>query len=259
MGPFNLEQPGEEDPALLTIAISAAFSADGSKLYTLINTLAELEENVSSQLGIIDQTSGTITPIGAEHPFNLVAMEVDSEDNILATGFDLNPNPVFENFNWFGDSKLYNVNKETGELTEIGETNIDDGPIMDLAIDSEGTVWATTRNKLWTLDTVTGELTLRTDISGVTEGRPEGAEIMAIFFDANDTLWGTDIETGDLFTIDTITGNAEFITATGFAQPNGPHGGDFFVPEPSAVTLVAVGLFGVLGSARRRRKRLADL
>lgn len=251
VGPFDVLPP--DPPAAATLSISAAFGADGTTLYTLLNTLAETEENVSSQLAIIDQATGKITAVGQPHPLNVVAMEVDAGNTIWATGFNLNPNPAFPGLNWFGDSKLYQINKVTGALTEVGETNINDGPIMDLAIDAAGTVWATTRNRLWTLDTATGASTHITDISGVTEGRPEGAEIMGIFFDSDDTLLGTEIATGDLLTIDTTTGNATFAGATGLANP---HGGDIFVPEPSTFLLVAVA-FGVFGHAWRLGKRIA--
>ena len=103
-----------------------------------------------------------------------------------------------------------------------------------------------------TLDTSTGASTYRTDIHGVTEGRPEGAEIMGVFFDANNTLFGTDVVTGDLFTINTTTGNTTFVSATGIANP---HGGDIFVPEPSAILLSLTGLLCVSTLRRRRRTK----
>ncbi len=134
VGAFDVPPPSP--PAAATIAISAAFSADGETLYTLLNTLAETAENVSSQLATIDAKTGKISSVGKIHPFNLVAMEVDTDNTIWATGFDLNPNPAFPGMNWFGDSKLYQIHRDTGALTEIGETNITDGPIMDLAINA---------------------------------------------------------------------------------------------------------------------------
>ncbi len=244
-GPFDAPPAAGADA---TLSISAAFNADGTKLYTPLNGVAETKENVSSQLAIIDQDSGQISTMGQMHSFNLVAMEIDSDDTILATGFDLNPNPAFPGLNWFGDSMLYEIDKDSGALTLVGETNIQDGPIMDLAFDAAGTLWATTRNRLWTLDTSTGASTHQADISGVTEGRP-GTEIMGIYFDSNDVLFGTDIVTGDLFTINTTTGGATFVSATGLANP---HGGDIFVPEPSGVLTLA-GLFCVCSLYRRRR------
>ena len=119
VGSFGL--PAPQPPALFTGAISGAFNADGTRIYTLINDLAETEDNVSSQLGVVeDIENGTVTTIGEVHSFNLVAIEVDSSDNIFATGFDSNPGP-FPPLNWFGDSKLYNIDKDTGALTEIGD------------------------------------------------------------------------------------------------------------------------------------------
>ena len=253
VGPFDLTQPLPGEGGLLTIAISGAFSADGSEYYTLINTLAEAEEDVSSQLGKVDLGTGKIEPIGEENDFNIVAMEIDSNDQILATGFHLFPNPAFPGLNWFGDSKLYSIDPKTGAPHEIGETGIDEGPIMDLAINAKGEVWATTANKLWTLNKHNGKSTFEVEISGVTDGRPPGAEVMGIFFDSRDTLWGTDIVTGDLFTIDTETGIAEFVMETGWVQPGGPHGGDIYVPPvlpPGAIN--NPGLDGELPPGLRR-------
>ena len=136
IGPFNVMPP--DAPAAATLAISAAFSADGNTLYTMLNTLAEVEENAGAQLATIDQTTGNITAIGQMHPFNLVAMEVDNDDTIFVTGFDLNPNPAFPGLNWFGDSTLYEIDKTTGELTEVGETNIHDGPHYGLGLRCSG-------------------------------------------------------------------------------------------------------------------------
>ena len=205
--------------------------------------MAETKENVSSQLAIIDQDTGQISTMGQMHSFNLVAMEIDSDNTILATGLNLNPNPAFPGLNWFGDSMLYEIDKDSGALTLVGETNIQDGPIMDLAFDAAGTLWATTRNRLWTLDTSTGASTHQADISGVTEGRPSRR------------WWGIPTQTtcclerrnGHVFACQ--TGGATFVSATGLANP---HGGDIFVPEPSGVLTLA-GLFCVCSLYRRRR------
>ena len=232
VGSFRLTAP--QPPALSTGVISGAFNADGTKIYTLINTLAPTKDNVSSQLGVIDDIeNGTITPIGEVHPFNIVAIEVDSADNVLATGFDLNPGP-FAPLNFFGDSKLYNIDKDSGALTEIGETGIDD-PIMDLAIDGRGKLWATSRNKLWTINPNNGLSKFEVDITGISDdgSPPIPAEIMSIYFDSNDQLLGTDAKTGDLFRIDTMTGEAKFMKTTGWDIRVGsrfPHGGDIYNP-----------------------------
>jgi hypothetical protein len=232
VGSFGI--PPAQPPALLNVAVSGAFSADGSKIYTITNTLAASEEYVSSQLGVIDDIdTGTVTPIGEVHPFNIVAMEVDSDDNILATGFDLNPNPLGPAA-WWGDSKLYNIDKLTGALTEIGDTGIDE-PIMDLGIDGKGQLWATARNKLWTINPKNGRSKFEVDITGIPDdgSPPVPAEIMSIYFDSNDQLLGTDVKTGDLYSIDTKTGAADFLKATGWDIRDGfqfSHGGDIYNP-----------------------------
>lgn len=232
VGAFGI--PPAQPPGLLTVAVSGAFNADGTKIYTLINTLAATEDAVNSQLGVIDDiNSGAVTPIGEIQPFNIVGMEVDIDDNILATGFDLNPNPLGPAA-WWGNSKLYNIDKRTGALTEIGDTGIDE-PIMDLAIDGKGKLWATTRNKLWTINPNNGRSKFEADISGIPDdgSPPVPAEIMSIYFDSNDRLLGTDVKTGDLYSIDAETGAADFLKATGWDIRNGfqfSHGGDIYNP-----------------------------
>lgn len=223
-------------PPQLSVAISGAFNADGTKIYTLVNTLTPTDEpeGASSQLGVIENIeSGMITPIGPLNPFNIVAIEVDSQDTIFATGFDLNPNPLGEP-SWFGDSMLYNIDKDTGALTEVGDTGIDD-PIMDLAIDGKGKLWATTRNKLWTINPKNGRSKFQVDITGIFDDGlpPLPAEIMSIYFDSNDQLLGTEVKTGDLYSIDTKTGEADFVKATGWDIREGfqfSHGGDIYNP-----------------------------
>ncbi len=96
---------------------------------------------------------------------------------------------------------------------------------MDFAFDSASTMWATTANQLYVIDTSTGASQHVVGIAGVdTATNDPNAEIMGIMFDENDVLYATAfIDGSPLFTIDTNTGQA-----TAIAQPGifFPHGGD---------------------------------
>jgi hypothetical protein len=95
---------------------------------------------------------------------------------------------------------------------------------MDFAFDSAGVMWATTANKLYTVDRSTGVSQHVAHITGVdpATGDPT-TEIMGIMFDEQNVLYATAfIEGSPLFTIDTTTG-----VATVLAEPrlSFPHGG----------------------------------
>ena len=95
---------------------------------------------------------------------------------------------------------------------------------MDFAFDSAGTMWATTANELYVIDTSTGASQHAVSITDVDAATNDpAAEIMGIMFDDNDVLYATAfIEGSPLFTIGTATGQAAAV-----AQPAMffPHGG----------------------------------
>lgn len=122
---------------------------------------------------------------------------------------------------------------------------------MDLAFDSQGTLWLVSGgddgNHLYTLNQETGEATFKSTIAGVEEATEPGAEIMGIMFDEHDTLFATAYMgtanldfVSPLFNIDPSNGMATVIGSTGFVNP---HGGDFrhAVPEPTSVFITLLG------------------
>jgi hypothetical protein len=115
-------------------------------------------------------------------------------------------------------------------LSLIGDTGID--RIMDFAFDSAGTMWATTGNELYTIDTATAASQHAASISGVeTATNDPNAEIMGIMFDENDVLYATAfIESAPLFTIDIVTGQTTVDAKPGLSFP---HGGAFLSTGPN--------------------------
>ncbi len=219
LGSFDLE----EGPFMPEIA----FDVDGV-LYGLMNWLSPTDAPApKSQLATIDYKTGKATPVGIVNNINVGGMEIDAEGKIFTCGFH---NPEFMTdppLGFFGDTNLYNVDKETGELTLIGDTEID--LIMDLAFDSRGILWATTDNILYTIDPHTGKSNEITAITGI----PAETEVMGIMFDENDTLYATlFIPDSSLYIINTQTGIASLVGPIGLDLP---HSGDIFI-ETSSVS-----------------------
>ncbi|MEZ4621456.1 MAG: hypothetical protein R2867_38970 [Caldilineaceae bacterium] len=84
--------------------------------------------------------------IGDVIPLNLMGNEINHCGEMFATGFTLSNDPG----EWFGDTNLYRVDRESGALTLIGDTGIE--RIMDLSFDPEGTLGYDGGNVLYTLD-----------------------------------------------------------------------------------------------------------
>jgi hypothetical protein len=121
---------------------------------------------------------------------------------------------------------------------------------MDLSFDRQGRLWATTKNKLWILNTKTGAATFMTDITGVPKENIPGdcsddwpyMEVMSIAFDEANRLWATAMRGFSMCTevnspvleIDTRTGAARVV---GYTNQVYNHGGDYLtraasLPEP---------------------------
>ena len=243
IGSFGIDEPGYR-------LASGAFDVQGD-----FYAIGALPGNVGSQLARVDLDTGEFTPIGPRGDIFLLGMEVDANDTMYAVR---HVRPGVEILG--GDPELFTVDKATGDLTSIGNTEVTFS--MDLAFDSTGTLWLVGGpdggNKLYTIDTTTGASTLVTEITGV-EGTTEATvEIMGIMFDEHDNLYGTAFLpapepnpfTSPLFAIDTTTGAATVIGQTGLRLP---HGGDYLVPEPSSSLLLLLGLGGLL-MARRTSK-----
>lgn len=219
-------------PGFPTIANSAAFDYDDqATLYTIVSTLGN-EATANSYLGTIDPASGTITQVASPWNKNLLALEIDQTGRLLGVGFTSGEIPgVPPSLQLYGDTTLYEIDKSTGHLTSLVDLNIP--RVMDLAVDSVGTVFGTTGNVLYTIDSNVGA-TSQVDITGV-----GGGEIMGIMFGDDDTLYATAFTPDSpLFTIDVASGVATPFGGT--ATPTGlvlPHGGDIATAQTAAGVL----------------------
>jgi len=199
-----------------------AFDVDGS-IYTTLNTLGA-PEDVRSQFAQVDGVTGEVTLIGAPFPINTAGGDIDACGNYYTTGFEV---PAL-GYIW-GDSNLYRIDKQTGVPTIVGDTGKTNW--MDLAFDAEGTLWATTENELYTLDTTTGAATFVTEIHGVpNEAPPDFMEVMSIAFNHKGQLYGTamtvdyfDPDWSPVLKIDTDTGDGKVV---GYTHQVYNHGGD---------------------------------
>jgi hypothetical protein len=191
---------------------ATAFRPDGT-LYGMIQGF--FAKGGMSQLAVIDPQTGKATPLGFANSINAVGLDFAPDGTAYVAGFE-NPALGME-----GDPNLYSIDTATGELTAIGSTGVD--RIMDFAFDSSGTMWATTGNELYVIDTGTGAARHAARITGVATATGDpAAEIMGIMFDEHDVLYATAfIEGSALFTIDTATGHAEAVAQPGLSFPHG--------------------------------------
>jgi hypothetical protein len=221
VGPFEIPDGG--------FAAQAAFDPDG-RLFTMINWLVDSADTAKSQLASIDTNTGAVTTIGSPTSFSTGGVEIDSRGKMYVAGFH---EPIVLpdlGLGLYGDTMLYEIDTTNGHTTPIGNTGID--RLMDMAFQSDGTLWGTVANNLYRIDPDTGASTLEVQITGVPEaaGVPE-AQIMGIMFDENDVLLATAfVENSPLFAINTSTGAATVVGNTGFMNP---HGGDIMLPPPA--------------------------
>ena len=226
------EYPGFSTPYGL------AYDVDGT-VYSLQNWFDAVPSECFSQLVRIDLATGAMDPIGPVHNMNFAGPEFDAHGNLYATGFTVGPPEGGPTYVW-GDSFLYRIDKRTGEKTRIGDTGHTEW--MDLDFDSQGRLWGTFGNDLYTLDTETGASEFVTHIYGVQENRIPGVceedwqymEVMGIAFDHRDVLWATAMkgfslcEEGGLavpfMSIDTHTGVATLVGSSIIEGQS--HGGD---------------------------------
>ncbi|WP_417392263.1 hypothetical protein, partial [Gimesia sp.] len=183
---------------------AAAFDTDGSgTLYTLIDGWSG-----NARLATVSMTTGIATPVtGPGTGTNMISLEVAADGTMYGVGYN--------------DRILYQIDKTTGSATAIGYTGISLN--MDLAFDSSGTLWGTSGNHLFTINTETGAATHQASVSGILSGM-----VMGIMFDSSDRLLATSyITNSPLYEIDTTTGAATAIASgTTF---NLPHGGDILL------------------------------
>lgn len=209
--------------------VGFAFDLDGS-IYTAIGVYYFDENFCQSRLARVDPATGQVTYIGDPVPGNFCGPDIDSHGNFYVCGMDI-PHLGYIH----GTGRLYKVDKVTGAFTEIGPMDVEITEWMDLAFDSHDQLWGTTQNKLFKLDTASGEITATIPILGVPGDPPPPPytlmqEVMSIAFDENDVLYGTAMNvewwTGHgspVVRIDTTTGQATFI---GYTEQMYNHGGD---------------------------------
>jgi hypothetical protein len=204
VGPYELPEA--------TGMTATAFAPDG----TLYGTVQGFDAREGmSQLVLIDPQTGKANAVGFANPVNVVCLDFGPDGVAYVAGFE---KPEYA---MTGYPNLYSIDTATGQMTSIGNTGIDG--IRDFAFDSAGTMWATTANELYTIDTSTGACQHAVTITGVdTATNDPAAEIKGIMFDENDVLYATAfIEGSPLFTIDTITGEATAAAQPGLFFPQG--------------------------------------
>ncbi len=174
----------------------------------------------------LDRTSGAFTQIGAASPVNIAGLAVHP------TTFDL-----------FGISviggALWSIDKGTGVASFIGPTIGDLGFGHGLTFAPDGTLFATDTaavgtTALYTVDPQSGHASFVADI--------DRDLVVGISFDTAGVLYGSDNATNTLITIDPLTGLSSTV---------GPYGGFkhnaiAFVPEPSTLVLLGLGVWAVL-------------
>ncbi len=164
------------------------------------------------------RTFATVDPLSGELS---VAGESQSQTAIIAV--EISSNGTVYGIGQGSNGLLYTINENNSSLTEIGDTNI--SAAMDLAFDSEGKLWVTATNKLWTLDLQDGSSTFEHNVTGIQTG-----VIMSIAFDADNNLYATSyIDNSPLYKIDVETGVASIVSSS--TQITKIHGGDIFTTE----------------------------
>jgi hypothetical protein len=209
--------------------VGFAFDLDAS-MYTTIGVYSFEENNCKTRFARIDPATGQVTYIGDPVPLNYCGPDIDSHGNYFVCGMGVPPLGYIN-----GTGRLYKVDKVSGEFTEIGPLNVEITDWMDLAFDSHDQLFGTTQNKLFKIDTATGEITETIPIVGVPGDPPTPPntliqEIMSIAFDEHDVLYGTGMnvewDTGHgspVVKINTTTGQATFL---GYTEQVYNHGGD---------------------------------
>jgi hypothetical protein len=209
--------------------VGFAFDLDAS-MYTTIGVYSMTDTDCHTRFARIDPATGVVTYIGDPVPLNYCGPDIDSHGNYYVCGMDI-PHLGYIH----GTGRLYTFDKVTGVPTEIGPLNVEITDWMDLAFDSHDQLYGTTQNKLFKIDTATGEIIQTIKITGVPGDPPTPPntliqEIMSIAFDANDVLYGTGMnvewDTGHgspVVRIDMATGKATFL---GYTETVYNHGGD---------------------------------
>jgi hypothetical protein len=241
---WSLDYDSTPPPGALAYSpFGLTFDVDGT-MYATMNVAAFDPAGARSQLARIDSNTGEVTLIGAPVPFNTAGPDIDAQGNMYVCGFQVDA----LGYIW-GNSNLYRIDKATGEFISVGDTGHTHW--MDLAFDSQGTLWGTFGNELYTIDTQTGASTFVTAIYGVPDaGDPRFMEVMSIAFDAHDVLYGTamtvyydDPQGSPVVRIDTTTGECE---VKGYTHQVYNHGGDILPSKARVAHLDENGAFSCI-------------
>jgi hypothetical protein len=217
IGPFGAEG-----------VFAGAFSPAGT-FYTVINTYSS-----GTALATVDLTTGHATPYAPVANKGIDMLQFDHAGTLYASE----------------GASLYRMDVGTGALTNIGGFGPGVGSMMDLAVDSHGTMYGVASGTLggnsqfYSINTATGAATLLFAVSEPC--------IMGLAFDSADKLYGTNYCTGNspLYSID-LAGHS--ISMVGMSGVGNLHGGDIApVPEPGSIALTGIAL-GFAALAGRRR------
>jgi hypothetical protein len=115
-----------------------------------------------------------------------------------------------DGFNDSNSDRLFRIDRSTGAGSVVGETRFNWNFRCVTWDPTTGTLYGATDNRVYTLNTSTGEATLRWNVSA-----PNLDQLTALAIDAHGTAYFTDIGDTDLFSLDLSSGQAAFIGSVG--------------------------------------------
>ena len=161
------------------------------------------------RLATIDRNSGRASMIGQQvDGLQVMGLKVGSDGKLYAVGDTNAASPTF--------NSLYSVDARTGAVTRIGSTGAPSF-IHDLAVDANGTAYATSSDSLYTIDLKSGTATRVAKFVG-------GGMIMGLSYNADRSrLYATDWKepASDLYLVDVRTGFLTPLAGTGYALVHG--------------------------------------
>ena len=198
---------------------------------------SERRHSVTRSDAVIPTTglTGSATSVFGPLSGNFVDLPVDNPANMAATG--PSPTAFAGNYDYGAedryfvitdaDNKFHEIDRETGEITTLGTAEPQESgeTWTEIATDpTTGELYASTSNgagsnKLYTLDPETGEAVFVTDISSP-------GLIIAMAIDGNGDMYGLDIVSDALVTIDKESGSVTTVGPVGF-DANFAQGMDF--------------------------------
>ena len=179
----------------LCAALSAAAPALAEDLYALAG-------NINPTLFKLDPIAGTTlswtSVTGQEALFGGLACDAAGKFYSIDGYNDGNPD------------RLFRIDNSTGAGTVIGPTNFNWNFRCVTFNPATGTLYGSTDNNLYTMNTATGAATFVAQISG-----PNLDQLTALAINSAGQAYGTDIGDTDLFSINLETGQATWIASVG--------------------------------------------